>query len=30
MNKITIEFKKNSKGTFDFEVSQNGLILFNV
>jgi len=28
MNKINIEFKKNSKGTFDFEVNQNGLILF--
>ena len=28
MNKINIEFKKNNKGTFDFEVNQNGLILF--
>lgn len=28
MNKINIEFKKNNKGTFNFEVNQNGLVLF--
>jgi len=28
MNQINVTFKKNNKGTYDFEVSQNGLILF--
>jgi len=28
MSQINISFEKNSKGTYDFEVNQNGLILF--